>query len=383
LDLATKQNARIIFGGDTRQHSSVSRGDALRILNTVGGITAAEVNKIHRQKNAAYREAVEYLAKGEVAIAFDKLDAIGFIKEGENPKEVLLKEYLDALKKGKDALVICPTHKEGDTLTAAIRSDLRKAGRIGKKEIIVDRLRNLNLTEAQKADVQNFNEGQIVQFNQHVNRFKRGERWTVDKVDKQEVQITNEAGDVWPLPMYRSGHFDVFVKEELQLSKGDRVRVTKGTADSNNYRMDTGKMLSVVSVAKDGTVVLKNDLSKSTYTIGKDFGHISHAHCITSHASQGKTVDVVFIHQPSVTFPATDAKQFYVSISRAREIARIFTDSKDALLTHARQLRERMSALELTSKIDDAAAGRKRRSRSQTNDKEQSPKHKEHYERDI
>ena len=71
---------------------------------------------------------------------------------------------------------------------------------------------------------------------------------------------------------------------------------------------------------------------------------------MTSHASQGKTVDEVFISQPASTFPATDAKQFYVSVSRGRNNASIYTDDKTQLLEYASELGDRKSAIELVSR---------------------------------
>ncbi len=58
-------------------------------------------------------------------------------------------------------------------------------------------------------------------------------------------------------------------------------------------------------------------------------------------------MDEVLIAQPASTFPATDAKQFYVSVSRAREKAAIYTDDKEALLQHASEMGDRKSAMEL------------------------------------
>jgi ATP-dependent exoDNAse (exonuclease V) alpha subunit len=80
--------------------------------------------------------------------------------------------------------------------------------------------------------------------------------------------------------------------------------------------------------------------------LDKDFGHIDHAYCTTSYSSQGKTVDNVFISQPSATFVATDAKQFYVSVSRGRDAVKIYTDDKEALLSYASNLGNRQSAIE-------------------------------------
>src|SRR5690554_1947183 len=113
LQIADKQNARLILGGDTRQHASVVRGDALRILNTVGGIKTAEVNKIYRQRKETYRDAVQDLSNGDVKTAFDKLDNLGAVKEIDplKPNMQLVDDYVATIKKGKSALIISPTHK--------------------------------------------------------------------------------------------------------------------------------------------------------------------------------------------------------------------------------------------------------------------------------
>nr|WP_255614214.1 AAA family ATPase [Chitinophaga pendula] len=355
LELAEKQDCRLIFVGDTRQHSSVERGDALRILNTVGGIKTAEVSRIFRQRNIHYRAAVEDLSKGDVKTAFEKLDGIEFIKSVDpmNPHARLTDDYVAALKKGKTALVISPTHKQGDEATSAIREKLRKAGLIGKKEIAASRLVNLNLTEAEKSDWRNFKEGQqIVQFNQHVKGAKRGSTWAVASVRETLVELRNDKGQSLILPQDKAGMFDLFHKTEIGLSKGDKVRITRTAFDEQNRRMDNGWMFDVVSVSKNGGITLRNPSGKTTYVLGKEFGHLAHAYCVTSHNSQGKTVDEVFIHQPAATFPATDAKQFYVSVSRGRDAAHIYTDDKDALLDHAVRLGDRQSALELVGGMD-------------------------------
>ena len=352
LEVATKQNARLILGGDTRQHASVVRGDALRILNTVGGIKTAEVSKIYRQRNADYRAAVEDLSKGKVREAFGKLDEMGSIRDvdPQNPDEALVDDYVAALKKGKSALVISPTHQQGEQVTVAIRKKLRSAGRLGKKEVTMSQLTNLNLTEAQKADWRSFAPGQVVQFNQNAAGIKRGSQWAIASSDEGGVTMRNADGQSLPLPKLKNGDYDVYQPREISLSKGDTVRITRNGFDEEQKRLNNGQTLEVVSVRKNGSLMLRNPISKAPYALSQDYGHLAHAHCVTSYAAQGKTVDEVFISQPAATFQATDAKQLYVSVSRARERARIYTDDKEALLEHAAELGERQSALELVSK---------------------------------
>ncbi len=349
LQLAEQKNARLILGGDTRQHASVIRGDALRILNTVGGIRAAEVTKIYRQKNVRYRQAVEDLSKGNVRQGFEKLDGLDAIKtiDPAQPNAELVEDYLAALKNGKTALVISPTHKQGDAVTEDIRQRLRKAGTIGKKEVAATRLVNRNLTAAQKGDSRNWEVGQVVQFNQNLPGVQRGSRWTVTDIEGETILVIDGKGRSVTLPTSKATHCDVFDKAEIMLSKGDKIKVTRNGFDEEEKRLNNGQLLEIVSVNKKGKIRLKSPSSKAVYHLDSEFGHLAHAHCITSHAAQGKTVDEVFIAQPSSTFSATDAKQFYVSVSRAREAAHIYTDDKIALLDHASELGERQSALEL------------------------------------
>jgi ATP-dependent exoDNAse (exonuclease V) alpha subunit len=53
FQLAEKQDCRVILSGDTAQHTSVERGDALRLLETYAGLKAAQLTEIRRQKRRA------------------------------------------------------------------------------------------------------------------------------------------------------------------------------------------------------------------------------------------------------------------------------------------------------------------------------------------
>jgi len=344
LRIARAQNVQLILGGDTRQHSSVARGDALRVLNMVADIKTAEVSKIYRQKDYNYKMAVEDLAKGDIDGAFKKLDGMNAIKQINplNPHAQLVNDYFSVIKSGKSALVISPTHEHRDQVNNAIREKLKIEGHIDQEEIKVNKLINLNLTEAEKSDSRNYKEGQTIQFNQNVPSIKRGSIWQargsiwqVVELKSREVTIQDETKNELILPIERAKCFDVYENNEMGLSVGDKINITKNGFDCDKKRLNNGYSLEVVSLDTNGKVKVQNAVSKSEYILEKDFGHWSHAHCITSYASQGKTVDEVFIAQPAATFSATDAKQVYVSVSRGRDKAHLYTDDKVALLDHA------------------------------------------------
>ena len=348
LEVASKNNARLVLGGDTRQHASVVRGDALRILNTVAGIRSAEVNKIYRQKNAEYRAAVEDLARVDVAAGFKKLDNLKFIKEEDptHPNAQLVSDYVEAVKRGKEALIIAPTHKQGEAVTEAVREQLKAAGLLHKTDKIVSRLVGMTWTEAEKQDGRNYQAGQVIQFTQNAKGFQRGSRWAVEEVTAGGITVT-QAGERKNIPWSQSQRFAVYQPTEIDLAKRDKVRITNNGFDLDGKRLNNGQTFEVVGISRDGTIQLQHANGGGSYKIDASFGHIAHAHCITSHASQGKTIDEIFISQPSATFGATDAKQFYVSVSRGKERAHIYTDDKDALLDHASRLGERQAALEV------------------------------------
>ncbi len=165
----------------------------------------------------------------------------------------------------------------------------------------------------------------------------------------EKITLANNDGEKRSLPLDKASQYDLFNVNEIGLSKGDKVRITRNGFDQENKRLINGQMLEVSSISKSGKIILTNKQSKSTYTLDKDFGHIDHAYCSTSHSAQGKTVDRVFVSQPAATFTATDAKQFYVSISRGKEAVTVYTDDRKALLEYASELGDRQSAIELVN----------------------------------
>jgi ATP-dependent exoDNAse (exonuclease V) alpha subunit len=348
LQLVTDHNARLILIGDTRQHSAVTRGDGLRILNTVAGIKVAEVNKIYRQKHEAYRKAVEDLAAGNVKAGFELLDSFGAIQEIDpaNPHKQLITDYMAAVNRGKTALVVSPTHKQGEAITTEIRKVLKEAEMIGANEITATRYISLNYTEAEKADPRQYQPGLMVQFNQNVPGAKRGSLWTVNGVSDNTVTLLGPTGTL-TLPLDKAHQFNLYQKSEIALAVGDSIVITKNTFDLDRRRLNNGQMMKVHSIDDENVITFLNSASKATCRLDREFGHIRYGYTSTSHNSQGKTVDEVFISQGSFTHPAGSREQFYVCVSRARHMVHIYTDSKVGLLEQITESGQRQSALEL------------------------------------
>src|SRR5206468_9755821 len=140
---APGNSCRVILSGDNRQHRSVERGDALRILEKSAAVASAALNKIFRQQLPPLRAATEDLSQGKTEEGFDKLDEFGVIREIERTDErirAICDLYIGALKEKQSSLIVTPTHGEARRIAAAVRKELRAQGLIEENEYNFTRL---------------------------------------------------------------------------------------------------------------------------------------------------------------------------------------------------------------------------------------------------
>jgi conjugative relaxase-like TrwC/TraI family protein len=344
--LAERQDCRVILSGDTAQHASVERGDALRLLEKYAGLKPAELTEIRRQKSEQYRAAVRVLAQGGARSGFEKLDQSGAIKElpeGKRYKQ-LARDYADAVKQRKTALIVSPTHTEGEKVTAEVREELKQRGKLGPEERKFTRLINQQWTEAQRSNPQSYRPGLVVQFHQNTPGFTRGQRFTVSSAESDgSVRIRSADGRQGTLPLDQSARFQVYEARTLSLASGDKIRITQnGFTSDGKHRLNNGAVYQVKAFTKTGDLKLAND-----WIIDKDYGNLAHGYCQTSHVAQSKTVDCVFVAQSAASLGASSTEQFYVSVSRARESVMVYTDDKARLAESIQSSGARMTAYEM------------------------------------
>lgn len=338
FELADRLDARVILSGDRRQHGSVERGAALRLLEEEAGIVPAEIREIQRQKGD-YREAVQALSEGKTEAGFRQLDRLRWIREAPSTEryQVLARDYVETVREGRTALVVSPTHLEGEWITDDIRAQLRAAGQLQGDERLYRVLENANLTEAERRDAVNYSPGDAVVFHQNAKGFTKGQRMT--------------ASD-GALPLDQAARFQVFHPRTLAIATGEVLRVTRnGTTADGKHRLNNCALVTVEGFDRAGNIVLANG-----WKVAKEFGFLTHGYVVTSHASQGKTVDRVFIGQSSDSFAASSREQFYVSASRGRERATVYTDDKRALLEAVSRSDNRLAAIDLAKAIERHAA---------------------------
>lgn len=355
FDLAEKLEARVVLSGDKRQHGSVERGAALRLLEEEAGLVPAEIREIQRQKGD-YKQAVHALSEGRIEDGFRMLDKLGWVKEvpREERYQALAAEYVATLQQGKTALVVSPTHNEGDQITTEIRDRLKRSGQLRGEEHVLKKLESMNLSEVERSEAEQYTPGDVIEFHQNAKGFTKGDRVVIPEPEASSPGVQGVTADrskrsfaeqKATLPLEHAKRFQAYRPREISLASGDLIRITKnGQTLDQKHRLNNGSVYRVASFDNRGNVVLDNG-----WTVSKEFGHFTHGYVMTSHASQGKTVDHVLIGESAQSLRAASREQFYVSASRGRERVTIYTDNKSQLLDAVQKGDSRLTATELVT----------------------------------
>ena len=381
LAVAKQQSARVILSYDTKQHTPVAKGDAVRQLEAAGVLAPAEVKTIHRQRgNEAYRSAVADFSEGRTDSGFKKLEAMGAvyeIKDDQARYERVAERYADTLEEKKyqgkklvpkTCLVVCPTHRERGLVASEIRTELKGRDLLGKRDRSLLKLESIHLTNAEKSDSQSYSQGQWVAFHQNVSRsvvqhgfdrwvgkgsgygrpnrgIMRGERFeVVGRTDKDGVLMRGEGGRLVAVPLDRAGNFSVFDSKRLPVTGGEVLRVTQGGRTLDGHELRNGATYKVAGFNREGDIRLSNG-----WLVDSAYGHLDHGYTRTSAPAQGSSVDRVLVAQDSKSGRAASQEQFNVSVSRGKQSVEVFTDDKERLRKSISRSSHRTSGLEVAT----------------------------------
>ena len=343
FDLA--KDSRIVLSGDTGQHGSVPRGDALRLLEQHSDFKSGQLTAIRRQRKAEYRKAVELAARKRTAEAFAQLERMDAVAElsGDNVHDSAAKSYLKALAENKSALLVAPTWNEIEAVTEKVRAELKSSGRLAGEEKEFQVFDSLSWTEAQKHDARQYRPGIAVRFHRHSGDFEKDEMVSVVAVENDSLKVQRADGTESYFPLAAdAAWFDVGERRKLNVAAGEKLLLQSNW----RKRFVNGELVEVRAIQGDSILLTDGRVIPSNYRT------FTHGYAVTSHAAQGKTVDEVLVVASSRSLPAINQAQFYVSISRGRERCRIFTDDRDLLRVHVTDSSARLAAVEAVPQRD-------------------------------
>ncbi|MDA8119580.1 MAG: relaxase domain-containing protein [Gammaproteobacteria bacterium] len=378
-----RSNNRAAVIGDLYQHQSVEAGSGFRIMQEVGG--KVELNEIVRQKNPELRECVHAFmigdAKQGAALAQKYMKAVALPPEiireiGDDP--AALREATRAAiaaqaasrytalpsEKRREALIITGTNAMRKAANEAVRENLKAVGEIGQADRALAHLEKKDFSREQIRHVHNYKKEFVVQFQRDYTRgvselVERDRQYTIKDIDQKNKTIKlvdKETGQEIDWRPRTAGKVTVSApQDELTVSTGDKVIFRANDKEMGVTNGDHGTVKTIdgekveIELAKGGSVAIDPKVAV----------HIEHAYSGTSNSLQSATADLS-IGAFESWLPPASGEQGYVTLSRARLDAEIFTDSPGDLAQKWGEWKGKENAKDIVDGQQKEVAGQER-----------------------
>ncbi len=327
-------NDRVLVIGDIGQHQGVDAGRPFEQLQQAG-MRTAQLDTIMRQRDPELLKVVEHLAKGEVKEGIGLLrqqDRVTEIRDAAERIRAIAKDYA---AKPQGTIIVSPDNASRREINQAVREELRAQGMLPKegKEFTTLVTRN-DMTGADRAWAARYQPDDIIHYTKGSKTLgiERGSYATVTAVDAKANQLTvrRENGDSVTYDPTRLRGVTAYREVQGEFAVGDRVQFTAPNRQLAVANRDLGTVTAVESNAV--TVRLE---SKDKRTVSFDperMRHFDHGYAVTSHSSQGSTAGRVIVNiDTDAGRGLINTRLAYVSVSRAANDARIYTNHADNL----------------------------------------------------
>ncbi len=348
--LARDRDCRLLLVGDTKQHTSVEAGDALRCLQRYGRVPVAHLTTIRRQRDSRWRDAVRFLARGHVTRAFAAFQRLGGVHELRTERDlfrVAADDYLRTIRSGQSCLVIAPVWSDIHVFATEARARLRSASLLRGSDHLVPIVHPLQWTSAQMRRPGSYQPGDVLSFHRASAGFAKGEHATVVRRETGRLVVRRDSGAEVTFDPRKTGGFDVGTARELPVAVGDRLLLRRNVP---SLRLKNGDLVAVAGFTSRSEIRLAGG-----GILPADFRHFTHGYATTSHAAQGRTVDRGLLLLTEAGLAAANLKQCYVSNSRFRESQAIYTTDAGAARAALQRPADRRLASELAE--PDARTG--------------------------
>jgi ATP-dependent exoDNAse (exonuclease V) alpha subunit len=341
---------RVILIGDTRQHQGVEAGRPFEQLQHAG-MRTAHLDEIVRQKDPALKIVVESLAKGDVSGALQSLQAQGRIREISDAGErirAIAKSYVESPER---TLIVSPDNASRRDLNVAVREELKSNGTLAREDhqfmVLIQRQ---EMTGAERRWASGYEIGDIV-------RYARGSKEAgIEAGAYATVVGTNQATNLLSVEQ-ASGNVvtydprcltgvSVYRQVAHEFSVGDRLQFT---ARDKSLGVANRELAVIDSVESNGLISARLDNGRQIDFDATAHRHFDHGYALTSHSAQGLTAERVLVNADTGVHPDLLNSRFgYVSISRARDDATLFTDNIAKLSPQLSTDGSKSSALEVS-----------------------------------
>ncbi|MGI8835268.1 MAG: MobF family relaxase, partial [Pyrinomonadaceae bacterium] len=341
---------RVLLVGDSRQHQAVEAGTPFEQFQK-HGMATVKLSEIVRQRDPELKRTVEKLSVRQIREAIDSLERRGRVIEITVEKvrlKAIAKAYCES---AENTLVVSPRNRDRVQINSLIHQRLQGEGKVSRDDhqmtIYVNRQ---NMTGTERTFANAYVPGEdIIRYNRasKVYQVNVGDYAlvTAKNHEKNEITVHFESGrDLTYNPQRLSG-VSVYRETDREFAEGDRIQVR---APFTEKRIANGELGTIAKIG-DEELTLKLDSGREVSFESEKFRHIDHGYAVTSHSSQGTTVDRVLVNADTRESELLlNDRMGYVAVSRAREDAIIYTNSIEELKTALDRRVDKEMALEAT-----------------------------------
>jgi len=344
-------NDRALLIGDSRQHQGVEAGRPFEQLQQAGMHTA-KLDEIVRQKDPALKSAVELLASGQPAAAFDLLQQQNRVKEITVREERIRAIAISYSESPANTLIVSPDNASRRELNAAVRAELKVRGALSFEDhsfrVLIPRQ---DMTGAERAWANHYEVGDVVRYARGSKSvgIEAGSYGAVAAVNAPDNLLTvrKPSGESVAYDPRRLSGVNVYREAEHQFSIGDRIQFT---APDKSLGVANRDLAVIDSIAPDGRMAARLDNNRMIEFNAIEHRHFDHGYAVTSHSAQGLTAERVLVHADTSVHPnLLDSRFGYVSISRASHEATVFSNDTTKLGLQLGAEVSKTSALEVNS----------------------------------
>ncbi len=324
---------RLALVGDRRQLRAAGAGQPFRQLRQAGMQTAL-MDDIQRQRNPGLKavtlDVIGNARKSALAKPEENLYPVAADRLGETAARI----WLELSPKARtQTMILASTSELREHINEVAREGLEDEGALHGRELVIETLVDLGLTPAQKDDMHNWHEGDVVVFHDDLSRFGiyAGDPCTVTAIENERVQLHHPDGQSRHIPAGGAVHFRLDLCETtwIRIRAGDRIRWTRTDDERGLVRFDQVAIRSI----SHAIVQLRTDDGRMLELHQDDLQlrYIEHAYTSTIQATR-RIEDDVIAALDSGHGRLSDQRKFWLEISRGPGEAVVLTDNREALM---------------------------------------------------
>jgi ATP-dependent exoDNAse (exonuclease V) alpha subunit len=325
---------RVLFVGDTRQHEAVDAGRPYAQLQEAGMHTA-RLTEIIRQKDAGLKAAVEQLSMGDAEGAIQNLSRQGRVHEIVDRDERIQAIARAYVEQPANTLVISPDNESRMEIAVRIHEEMKGLGKVSQDEHAIKVLvTRQDLTSEDRRWAQSYEPGDVLRYTKSSKTIDVAARELVrvHTTDEKEnlITVARESGELITYDPRRVQGVTAYRESDRSFAEGDRIQFTTAF---HPQRIANRELGTIEEIDGTGNLKLQMDSGRIVGFNLRQHPHLDFGYAVTSHSSQGETADRVLIHVDSehAHKGLINNRMAYVAVSRAREDAHIFTNDAESL----------------------------------------------------